>query len=284
MISSSEIILAINLGLLYAIVALGIYITLSIIKFTDLSCDGSFMIGTAIAGTIAHNNQSPFIALVLSILAGGLIGIITANLTTKIGLSDVLSGIIVTSSMYSLYFRITSGLPNIFIKEEQTIFYQNHTHVLMLILFFLIIILHKVFTTDFGLAIRSLAGKKELPANHGIQRDTYTMYALCISNGLIALAGTLYAYYQNIADISQSQGTLITGIAGVMLAELFYKGRTFYKKFFAIIIGCIMYRIIIMLALYSDFFGLQTTDINILSGFLTVIFIVITKRKSDVSA
>lgn len=254
------IITAIEVGVIYGIIALGVLISFKIINFSDLTCDGSVVLGSAITATTG--------SLSLAFLGGALAGVFTALLNTRAKISPLLSGILTAFMLYSVNLRIMGNIPNIMLNTSTPPF--------LLIALALIIGMILLLNTRFGLALRCIGSNPQFAPLVGINTPFMTITGLALSNGLIALGGGIFSQYQGFADINSGTGTLVTSLAAIMIGEKLFRSKAIILSCFA---GSIIYRLIVTGALYSDTLGLQTQDLNLITGIL-VIAIMLTRRSS----
>ena len=287
MLTLNELIIAMEVGLIYGILALGIYFTFHTINFPDLTCDGSFVTGAAVSSVMIKSGLNPALGIFFAALAGGTAGFLTGLIKIRLKVEDLLSGIIVAFMLYSINLRIMGTKPNISLVNESTIFRFDNpiiicTLIVTLILFFIAYLL----SSDFGLGLRAIGQNKKFALANGINVNAMTIFGLIISNALIAMCGAIFTQYQGFCDVSQGTGVLVIGLASVIIGEKFLpkikfirnleiKSRNFIEIFFALfscVIGSIAYRIFIAIAINSDILGLKTQDLNLITGLL-IIFI-----------
>jgi putative tryptophan/tyrosine transport system permease protein len=274
--SAPELWMSLELGLIYGLVSMGIYLSFRILNFSDLTCDGSFVLGAAVSAVLIKAGYSPWTSLGASAIVGGGAGFITGILHTRFRVSDLLSGILVAFMLYSINLRIMGGSPNINLMEMHVI----STHFLWVIVLGIGFFFAYLLKTDWGLALRSLGKNKRLGLNNGIRVPLMIVAGLALSNALIAMGGSLMGQYQGFVDIGSGVGSVIIGLASIMIGECFVPTRSVVWALFSAIIGSILYRIIISLALHSDIFGLQTQDLNLITGLLILTIMISSRRTS----
>lgn len=270
---------AVELGLLYALMALGVYITFRILDFPDLTVDGSFVTGGAIAAVMISSGYSPILAS-LAAFAGGLAaGAITGLLHTKGKINALLSGILMMIALYSINMRIM-GRPNIGLGRQETLF--DWVSPLLLMPFFIIIVkllLDAFFHTDLGLALRATGDNARMIRSFGANTDNTKIFGVSLSNGLVALSGALIAQQSGFADISMGIGMIVIGLASVIIGEAIFGARTVFWATLAVIMGSIVYRIVVALALYVEW--LDSSDLKFITAFIVVFALVLpTIRRS----
>jgi putative ABC transport system permease protein len=264
---------AVELGLLYSLMALGVYITFRILNFPDLTVDGSFVTGGGIAAVMITSGYAPWLAT-LTAFAGGLTaGAVTGLLHTKGRINALLSGILMMIALYSINMRIM-GKPNIGLLRQPTLF----DHMDPLLMGFIIIVIVKIlldlfFHTDYGLALQATGDNPRMIRSFGANTDNTTILGVSISNGLVALSGALIAQQSAFADISMGIGMIVIGLASVIIGEAVFGARTVFRATIAVILGSIVYRIVVMLALRVDW--LDTSDMKFITAFLVVIALVV---------
>lgn len=276
--SIAELIMSLEMGLIYGVIALGIFITFRIIDFPDLTCDGSFVLGAASSSMLLKSGVNPFWCLIVAMLAGSAAGILTGVLHVKFKLSNLLSGIIVAFMLYSINLKVMQGVPNIVLFNVNTILNQQPVITLSIITVLVIALLGYILYTDFGLALRSIGQNKRLAYNHGVNVNFFTLVGLALSNALIALGGALFSQHQGFADIGGGIGTIIIGLASVMIGEKLFASKSLLIALFGCVVGSIIYRLIISLALHIDILGLATQDLNLITGVLIVAIMLLPRR------
>ncbi|HXH55287.1 MAG TPA: ABC transporter permease [Gammaproteobacteria bacterium] len=272
---------ALEIGLLYGLVSLGVYLTFRAINFPDLTVDGTFPLGAAVAATLLVNGVHPILATIAAIFAGGLAGFITGYLHVRWNILGLLAGILTMTALYSVNLRIM-GRPNIALLSELTLFsYFKGSHVVLWSMFGIIIgvlyLLYRFLASQFGLALRATGINPRVSPSYGINIGLMTLIGLAASNGLVALAGALFAQAHGFADISLGTGTLITGLASVIVGESLLPKHRLWFVLIACVLGSILYRLAIALALNSQFAGLQAQDLNLITAVLVVIAMLVPK-------
>ena len=277
--SLNELMMALEIGLIYGVISVGIYLSFRIIDFPDLTCDGSVVLGAASSAMLIKLGVDPFISLIGSLFAGALAGIATAILYIKFKMSDLLAGILVGFMLYSLNLRVMGGVPNLSLIGCDIIFVNNELIYLTLIGLVLCALISYLLLTDFGLALRATGENKLLAKNSGVNINYMILICLALSNAIIAFGGGLLSQYQGFADIGSGVGTVIIGFASVMIGEKLMPYRSMILRVLSCLIGSITYRLFISLALHSDALGLSTSDLNLITGILVIIIMYIPRRK-----
>lgn len=274
----NEVILSLEMGLIYGIVAIGIYLTFRILNFPDLSCDGTFVLGAAVWGSTIQAGYSPYLALVLSLLVGFLGGLATGLLYTRFKVSDLLSGILVAFMLYSINLYIMGGRPNISLLDNHTLFCGNGLGTLVIISLIVWGGVSYLLNSDWGLALRSVGQNKILAQNNGVNIPLITLMGLALSNSLIALGGALFSQHQGFSDVGSGVGTLIVGLASVMIGERIFPRSSLRLKIVSCLLGSIFYRFLISLALHSEWLGLGTQNLNLITGVLIISIMMVRKK------
>jgi putative tryptophan/tyrosine transport system permease protein len=264
---------AVELGLLYALMSLGVYITFRILNFPDLTVDGSFASGGAIAAVMISNGFSPWLAS-LAALAGGLAaGACTGLLHTKGKINGLLSGILMMIALYSINLRIM-GKPNISLLGMDTIFSSISPMVMMVFVVILLKVLLDVFLrTDLGLAIRATGDNPRMIRSLGANTDSTTIIGVSVSNGLVALSGGLIAQQSGFADLSMGIGMIVIGLASVIIGEAIFGARTVFRATLAAVLGSIVYRIVVALALKVEW--LESSDLKLITAIIVIVALVL---------
>ncbi|WP_312713131.1 ABC transporter permease [Stutzerimonas nitrititolerans] len=275
---------ALEVGLIFGLVALGVFISFRLLRFPDLTVDGSFPLGGAVCAVLIANGTDPFLATLIATAAGALAGVVTAALNVHLKIMDLLASILMMIALYSINLRIM-GRPNIPLIMEPTMFsilqpqwlsdYAARPLILLLVVIAAKILLDLYFSTRQGLAIRATGSNPRMARSQGVNTGAMVILGMAISNALVALAGAMFAQTQGGADISMGIGTIVIGLAAVIVGESILPARRIFYMTLAVILGAIIYRFFIALALNSDFIGLQAQDLNLITAVLVVIALVI---------
>lgn len=255
---------SLQLGLLYGIMAIGIYISFRILNTPDLTAEGSFTFGLAVSAIVTVSGH-PFLGIILAVLAGALAGAVTALLQTKLFIHPVLAGILTMSGLYSINLWVMKGSSNLSLIGKDTIVkvLQNisglgaggaKTVVAVVFSAVCVLLLISFFKTQLGLCIRAVGDNAAMVSASSINVDRTKMVGFCLSNALIALSGALIAQYQGYADINSGVGILVVGLASVIIGEVFLGKRGVSMGILAAVLGSVVYRFIIAWATKSNFF------------------------------
>ena len=279
---------AIEIGLIFALVALGVFISFRLLRFPDLTVDGSFPLGAAVCAVLITHGYSPFVATIGATLAGAVAGLITGWLNVKLKIMDLLASILMMIALYSINLRIMGG-PNIPLINDPTLFNQlqpagMEDYVFRPLLMCAIVVLAKLamdwfFLTERGLAIRATGTNARMARAQGVNTGGMVLLGMAVSNALVGLAGALFAQTQGGADSSMGIGTIVIGLAAVIVGESILPSRRLILATLAVVIGAIVYRFFIALALNVDFIGLKAQDLNLVTALLVTIALVIPQLK-----
>lgn len=297
-------------GIIYAIMALGVYLTFRVLDFPDLTVDGSFVTGAAVAATMIVFDYHPLVATLTAIVVGFFAGCITGLLHTKGKINPLLSGILMMIALYSINLRIMGlttessvGRPNIPLLNAETIFskFQGFWSDLgidgaingflsglgiehlpatwgTLFLMILVTILIKLIAdwflqTEVGLAIRATGDNKKMIRSFSANTDTLVILGLGISNALVAFSGSLIAQYGKFADNGMGIGMIIIGLASVIIGEAIFGTKTIFRTTLAVIFGAIIYRIVLGLSLRVKF--LDSGDMKLITAIIVIAALII---------
>ena len=269
-------------GLIWGIMALGVYITFKILNFADLTVDGTLGTGGAVAVMLILNGFPPSVALIFAFAAGMLAGLVTGILHTVLGIPDILSGILTQIALYSVNMNIMG-------RSNQAVSVDKYNLVVSLryipaaivttILFLVVIIgvLYWYFGTEQGFTIRATGCNPNMSRAQGINTNFAKVLALVISNGLVGLAGGLYAQYQGNSDVNMGRGAIVIGLAAVIIGEvlgeaIFGKRLNFIGLLAFVAIGAIIYYVVIAFVLWL---GLPSEDMKLVSAIVVAIFLAI---------
>ncbi len=269
----------IEIGLIYALVAMGVYISFRLIDFPDLTVDGSFTLGASVAAVLISTHHHPLFATLMASIAGASAGALTGYLNVRWQILGLLAGILTMTALYSINLRIM-GKPNISILNEPSLFSHGSIWLIMsLIVIACVLILIWLFATEFGLSIRAIGINPRVSRAYGISVGKIKIIALALSNALVAFSGALFAQSQGFADISMGTGTIIVGLAAVIIGESLLPSKKMAIALIACIIGSILYRIAIGFALNAHHIGLQASDLNIMTAALVALTMIVPKFK-----
>ncbi len=263
---------AVALGLLWAAMTIGVYITYRILDIADLTVEGSITLGAAVSASMIAGGAGPLVATVCAFLAGLGAGLVTGLLHTKLRIPALLSGILTMIALYSVNLRVL-GKANVSLLRMDTVYTPLEAlglekNVAVSILGFacvmaIIALLYWFFGTELGNAIRATGNNPNMVRAQGINTDTMKILGLVISNGLVALSGALIAQSQNFADVQMGTGSIVIGLASLIIGEVLFGRRNFFSRLFSLILGAVTYRVIIALVLKL---GMPTNDLKLFTA------------------
>ena len=279
---------AIEIGLIFALVALGVYISFRLLRFPDLTVDGSFPLGGAVCAVMIAAGINPWLATLAATAAGAVAGLITGWLNVRLKIMDLLASILMMIALYSINLRIMGG-PNIPLINDPTIFNMLqpesiNDYIFRPLLLLVIVVAAKLgldwfFATERGLAIRATGSNARMARAQGVNTGGMILLGMAISNALVGLAGAMFVQTQGGADISMGIGTIVIGLAAVIVGESILPSRKIVWCTLAVVIGAIVYRFFIAAALNSDFIGLKAQDLNLVTALLVTVALVIPQLK-----
>lgn len=269
-------------GLIYGILALGVYITFKVLDYADLTVDGSLATGGAVMAVAMVAGINPWLCLALAVLAGMLAGAVTGFLHTTFGIPAVLSGILTQLALYSVNMRIM-GKSNVTVGVDQYPLLVSLRYIGRSILWggiFVVVVialLYWLFGTEVGSAVRATGTNPSMSRAQGINTGRMKLLGLMVSNGLVGLAGALYAQYQGNADVNMGRGAIVIGLASVIIGEVL--GEAIFGKYFnfavrlaCVVAGAIIYYIVIAIVLWL---GLNTQDLKLISALFVAVTLAI---------
>ena len=284
---------AVEIGLIFSLVALGVYISFRLLRFPDLTVDGSFPLGGAVCAILISTGTNPWLATLAATAAGALAGLVTGWLNVKFKIMDLLASILMMIALYSVNLRIMGG-PNVPLINDTTLFtlLQPESipdYVARPMVLFVVVVLAKLaldwfFATERGLAIRATGSNARMARAQGVNTGAMVLLGMAISNALVGLAGALFAQTQGGSDISMGIGTIVIGLAAVIVGESILPSRRIVYATLAVIVGAIVYRFFIAAALNSDFIGLKAQDLNLVTAALVTVALVIPQLKRKLSS
>ncbi len=269
---------AVSLGLLWAMMTIGVYITYSILGVADLTVEGTITLGAAVSARLIYAGGNPYLGLALSLAAGLLAGLSTGILHTKLKIPALLSGILTMIALFSINLRVM-GKANISLLRMETIYSPvtrmfGLSKTLSVIIIgtamctVIIALLYWFFGTEIGSAIRATGNNPKMVRAQGIHTDTTIILGLMLSNALVAVSGAMIGQAQNYADLQMGTGAIVIGLASLIIGEVLFGKRNFFMRLLSMVLGAITYRIIIALVLKM---GMASDDLKLFTA-LTVIF------------
>lgn len=297
-------------GIIYAIMALGVYITFRVLDFPDLTVDGSFVTGAATAATMITFGYNPFLATFCALLAGFVAGSITGILHTKARINELLAGILMMIALYSINLRIMGlttetsvGRPTIPLSNSDTVFTKLNEFwsnlgidaalnnmlgamgvesvprtwgiliVMFIVTFAIKFLVDWFLKTEIGLALRATGDNAKMIRSFSANTDAVKIFGLGLSNALVATSGALIAQYSKFADVGMGIGMIVIGLASVIIGEAIFGTKTVVRTTLAVVFGAIVYRIVLALALKIEF--LDTGDMKLITAVIVIIALIV---------
>ncbi|QBM16746.1 hypothetical protein MARI_08390 [Marinobacter sp. JH2] len=284
---------ALETGLIYGLVAFGIYISFRVLDFPDLTVDGSFPLGAAVAAVLIIAGWNPWLATGMAVLAGMAAGAVTAILNVKLNILNLLASILTMIALYSVNLRIM-GRPNLALLTEETVLTPWYNiefleyHQVSVVLFAIVaiislILLWRFMKSETGLAMRATGANARMARAQGIATGGMIIFGVALSNGLVGLAGALFAQSQGAADVTMGVGVIVIGLASLIGGEAVITPSTVMRALVACVIGAIIYRLAIAFALNADVLGLQAQDLNLITAVLVTLAIVLPGVRTNLS-
>ena len=283
---------AVAQGLIWGLMAIGVYITFRILDVADLTVDGSLATGGAVAAMLITSGYSVWVALLAAFVVGLLAGLLTGCFHTLMGIPAILAGILTQLGLYSINLRIMGGKANTAISANK--FYllvslrnvrswaiQNPIFVLILFTAVVVLLLYWFFGTELGSSLRATGANQKMARAQGINTNHNILLGLMLSNGLVALSGALLAQYQGFADVNMGRGAIVIGLAAVIIGEVVFGKlfRNFAMKLVAVTIGAIVYYLVIQVVLWL---GLDANDLKLLTALVVGIFLGVPYWKNQI--
>lgn len=275
---------ALQIGLIFGLVAFGVFLSFRVLNFPDLTVDGSFPLGAAITATLIVSGIDPFLATAVAMLGGALAGLLTAALNLRFRILHLLASILTMIALYSINLRIM-GKPNVALIGERTMLTplleaglnKQATEILVAgvavaaagaaLTWFLL--------SDYGLAMRATGSNARMARAQGVDTARTTYVGMALSNALVALAGALFAQINWFADVTMGTGTIVVGLAAVIVGEAIFGSRSIAVWIVACIAGSVIYRLAVALALNAGFLGLNASDLNLVTAVLVAVALIL---------
>ncbi len=284
---------AVSQGLIWGIMALGVYISFRILDVADLTVDGSLATGGAVCVVLIRAGVNPVIALLIALAVGAAAGLVTALLQTKCGIPAILAGILSQLALYSVNLRIMGGKSNVPVSVDKyslllsqryarELSLRNPMILLIVLIALLIGAMYWFFGTEKGCSIRATGANKNMARAQGINPDNDIILGLMISNGLVALSGALVAQYQGAVDVNMGRGAIVIGLAAVIIGEVVFKKikHNFAGTLLFVVLGAIVYYIVIQITLQL---GLNTNDLKMITAIIVALFLAVPYWKSHLN-
>ena len=283
---------AIEIGFVFGLVALGVYLSFRVLDFPDLTVDGSFTLGAAVSATLIVAGVNPYPATGIAMLAGAAAGLVTAFLNLRFGILHLLASILTMTALYTVNLRIM-GKPNVALINEATMLtpleglglanlYLRPIFVGVVVVAAALLVAWFL-RTEYGLAMRATGANKRMARAQGIETDQKTYAGMGLSNALVALAGALFAQTNGFADSTMGIGTIVVGLAAVIIGETLLPTRAILIAVLACIVGSVIYRIAVALALNADFLGFNASDLNLITALLVAFALILPRLRARIS-
>lgn len=279
---------AVELGLVYAFVAVGVYLAFRVLDFPDLTVDGSFPLGAAVAAVLIIAGLNPWLASGVAMLAGAGAGLVTAMLNVRFRILNLLASILTMIALFSVNLRVM-GKPNVALINAETMispffghglrdFYVRPLFVGILVVV-AVIVVWRFLESDAGLSMRATGANARMARAQGVDTNRQIYLGIALSNALVALGGALFAQTNGFADVTSGVGTIVVGLAAVIIGETLFGTRGILMALIGCVLGSILYRIAIQLALSSDVLGLQASDLNFVTALLVTVALVLPRLR-----
>ena len=287
---------AVAQGLIWGLMAIGVYLTYRVLDVADLTVDGSLATGGAVCVMLIRGTNeffaNPWIALLVAFIVGALAGLVTGLLHTRCGIPAILAGILTQLALYSVNLRIMEGKSNqpVSVDKYDLLISQRYVrqlgldNPLPLLIIFLIVLtigLYWFFGTERGCSLRATGANQNMARAQGINTKSNIVIGLMLSNGIVAIAGALLAQYQGAADVNMGRGAIVIGLAAVIIGEVLFEKlfRNFALKLMGVAIGGVIYYIILQVVLMM---GLNTNDLKLLTALIVALFLALPYWKGNV--
>ncbi len=278
-------------GLVYGIMALAVFITFRVLDFADMTVDGSFPLGSAVMAALLTSGANPFLAILAAFACGAAAGAITAVIHSKLRIPSLLAGILTMTMLYSINLRVLSNRANLSLLRVDTLFKNivslaegvipgEYAVLLFLVLTVgaILAITDVFFHTDFGITLGALGSNPQLITSQGMNPETVKLIGVSLSNGLVGVSGALAAMYQGFADVNSGTGTVVAGLASLMIGEFILRSNRIEVLTFRVFLGSILYRAIMFAGRkYGYRVGLTANDLKLITGLLIIASLVISK-------
>ena len=276
---------AVAQGLIWGLMAIGVYITYKVLDLADLTVDGTMATGGAVCIILMTNGVNVWVAMLCAFLAGMLAGLVTGVLHTFMGIPAILAGILTQLALYSINLRIMDGKANtainpnnfdllVSLRNVRSLTLENPIFVAIIFTIVVIAVLYWFFGTALGCSIRATGANPNMSRAQGINVNFNKVLGLMLSNGLVALASALYCQYQGFADVNAGRGAIVIGLAAVIIGEVLFSRifRNFALKLLSVALGAVIYYVVIQIVLTA---GLNTNDLKLITAVVVAIFLAI---------
>ena len=275
---------AVELGLVYAFVAMGVYLSFRVLDFPDLTVDGSFPLGAAVAAVSMIGGWNPWAATGFACVAGALAGFATAFVSVRFGILHLLASILTMIALFSINLRIM-GRPNVAVLNQETVItpfyglgaadYLVRPAFLLVLVLVGALVLSAFLKSERGLAMRATGANPRMARAQGVRVGVNIMAGVALSNALVALAGALFAQTNGFADVTSGLGTIVVGLAAVIIGETLLPRGGIFVAVLGCVLGSVLYRLAVQFALNLDFLGLTASDLNLATALLVLVTLIL---------
>ena len=283
---------AIAQGLIWGIMAIGLFITYKVLDYSDLTVDGTMATGGSVCIMLMMGGVNVWIALLCAIIAGMIAGLATGLFHTAMGIPPILAGILTQLSLYSINLTIMQGKANqavsvtkynliVSSRYVKELSFQNPILITAIVIVVLIGVLYWFFGTELGCSLRATGANAAMARAQGINTNFCKILGLMIANGIVALASAMYSHYQGFVDVNMGRGAIVIGLAAVIISDVIFGKlfRNFALKLFAVALGAVIYYIVIQIVLWL---GLNTNLLKLLSALIVALFLAIPYWKGKI--
>lgn len=278
---------ALSQGLLWSVLAVGVYLSYRFLNISDLTSEGSFTLGAAVCASNIVRGTDPLLSCLLVLIAGALAGLVTGVLHTKFKMPSLLAGILSMSGLYSINLRIM-GKANIPLTQSVTLLTKLKNvlgltrdrdaaiYLGLIVVIILIVLLVWFFNTEFGFSVVATGNNDKMIRANGVDSDKTIIAGLMLSNALIALSGSLVAQYNGYADVTMGIGAIVVGLASVIIGEVLFKDKYFAVCLIGVVVGSIIYRLIVTFVVNTNF--ISANDMKLFTAIVVAVAIIIANK------
>lgn len=278
---------ALSQGLLWSVLAVGVYLSYRFLNISDLTSEGSFTLGAAVCASSIVRGMDPLLSCILALIAGALAGLVTGVLHTKFKMPSLLAGILSMTGLYSINLRIM-GKANIPLTQSVTLLTKlknifglardrdGAIYLGLIVVVILIILLVWFFNTEFGFSVVATGNNDKMIRANGVDSDKTIIAGLMLSNALIALSGSLVAQYNGYADVTMGIGAIVVGLASVIIGEVLFKDKYFAVCLIGVVVGSIIYRLIVTFVVNTNF--ISANDMKLFTAIVVAVAIIIANK------
>lgn len=278
---------ALSQGLLWSVLAVGVYLSYRFLDISDLTSEGSFTLGAAVCASNIVRGTDPLLSCLLALLAGALAGLVTGVLHTKFKMPSLLAGILSMTGLYSINLRIM-GKANIPLTQSVTLLTKLKNvlgltrdrdaaiYLGLIVVVILIVLLVWFFNTEFGFSVVATGNNDKMIRANGVDSDKTIIAGLMLSNALIALSGSLVAQYNGYADVTMGIGAIVVGLASVIIGEVLFKDKYFAVCLIGVVVGSIIYRLIVTFVVNTNF--ISANDMKLFTAIVVAVAIIIANK------